>query len=333
MNKEKNTGLGQVSEALIMGAITGDIVGSRFEMENYHDHQANKTKDFELFVPECRFTDDTVMTVSVMRALLDCEGNWTKLGASTTKAFREIGRQYPDCGFGRRTLAWVLSDDMEANYSYGNGAAMRVSPCGYVGKTLDEVKLLARTVTEVTHTHPEAVKGAEAVAVCIYLAARLGQSRTEIRDYIHTHYYPLDFTLNEIRKDYAFEVSCQGSVPQGITAFLESTGFEDAIRSAISIGGDSDTLAAIAGGIAEPYYCCQLSSHMRLRVLDCLDSHLERIIRQFGEYVCRFPQQPGWVSGMDGLTNQERITDIATGDGDPSAREQAKMRFPGGGRK
>jgi len=263
---------------MILGAILGDIVGSRFEMENYHGATHNKTKEFDLFTKDCRFTDDTVMTVAVMKALLDCGGDWNQLEASTIRAFREIGRLYPDCGYSYMTKQWILSDDMGPYNSCGNGSAMRSSPCGYAGINIEEVELLARKVTEVTHSHPEGTKGAQAAAVCVYLA-RKGESKDRIRAYINEHYYPLDFTLDGIRDSYGFGRVCQDTVPQAIEAFLESTGFEDAIRNAISLGGDSDTLAAIAGSIADPYY--GIPENLRAQALTFLNPHLMEIIQAF----------------------------------------------------
>lgn len=162
--------------------------------------------------------------------------------------------------------------------SWGNGAAMRVSACGFAGDSLEEVIILSRSVTEVSHNHPEGIKGAEATAVAIYLA-RTGSSIVEIRDYIDKHYYPMNFTLDGIREAYHFDVSCQGSVPQAIMAFLESTSFEDAIRNAISIGGDSDTIAAICGGIAEAYY--GIPTEIRKHALIFLDQRLIDILNEF----------------------------------------------------
>jgi type I restriction enzyme M protein len=231
----------------MQGAIIGDIAGSRFEWDNH------RSKDFEFFTPECFVTDDSVMTLAIAKALLESGGDPAALGAAAVRCMQEVGQPYPHCGYGGRFYGWMYSDDPQPYNSYGNGAAMRVSPCGFAADSLEEALLLAKLVTEVTHNHPEGIKGAQATAAAVWLA-RAGKSIPEIRSHIHEHYYPLDFTLDEIRDSYPFDESCQGTVPQGITAFLESTGFEDAIRNAISIGGDSDTLAAIAGGIAEAYY-------------------------------------------------------------------------------
>ena len=256
----------------MLGAIIGDIVGSRFEWDNI------KTKEFDFFTYHCEFTDDSIMTLAIANAILEVKGNYNDLSNLTVKYMREIGRSYPNCGYGGMFQQWVYSDDMGPYDSFGNGAAMRVSPCGVVAKNLDEAAILSRKVTEVTHNHPEGIKGAEATAVCIFLA-RSGKNILEIRDYVHEHYYPLNFTLDEIRDSYQFDETCQKTVPQAIMAFLESTGFEDAIRNAISIGGDSDTLAAITGGIAEAYY--GVSTEIRKYALTFLDERLLRILNEF----------------------------------------------------
>ena len=256
----------------MLGAIIGDIVGSRFEWNNI------KTKEFEFFTYSCEFTDDSVMSLAVGKALLACDGDYAELGDMAVKYMQKIGRPYPNCGYGGMFRQWMYSDDPKPYNSFGNGAAMRVSACGFVGKTLDEVKLLSQKVTEVTHNHPEGIKGAEATAVCVFLA-REGKSILEIRDYVNEHYYPMNFTLDKIRDSYRFNETCQDTVPQAIMAFLESTGFEDAIRNAISIGGDSDTLAAITGGIAEAYY--GIPTNIRKHALTFLDERLLKILNDF----------------------------------------------------
>ena len=255
----------------MLGAIIGDIVGSRFEWNNI------KTKEFDFLTNTCEFTDDSVMTLAVAKAILEADGKYDDLSDLTVKHMREIGRLYPNCGYGGMFRQWLFSDNMGPYNSFGNGAAMRDSACGFAAKTLDEAKLLSGKVTEVTHNHPLGMKGAEA-AVCIFLA-REGRDILEIRDYVNEHYYPMDFTLDGIRDSYQFNETCQDTVPQAITAFLESTGFEDAIRNAISIGGDSDTLAAITGGIAEAYY--GIPTKIRKQSLTFLDEQLLRIFNNF----------------------------------------------------
>jgi type I restriction enzyme M protein len=233
----------------MFGAIIGDLVGSVYEFNNY------TKKDFPFFGPGCFPTDDSLMTIAVAKAILDNDGATAGLGRQAVKWMQKIGRQYPECGFGTRFFAWMFCDDPQPYNSFGNGSAMRVSPCGFAAKSLSEAIALARAVTVVSHDHPEGIKGAEATACAVYLA-RTGSTKQEIREFITENYYALDFTLDEIRPYYhlRFDETCQGSVPQAIEAFLESVSFEDAIRNAISVGGDSDTLAAITGSIAEAFY-------------------------------------------------------------------------------
>jgi type I restriction enzyme M protein len=256
----------------LLGAIIGDIVGSRFEWNNI------KTKEFDFFTYKCKVTDDSIMTLAVAKALLAAEGKYRQLSRLAVEAMREVGRPYPNCGYGGRFRGWLYSDDIKPYGSFGNGAAMRVSACGFAAGSLGEAKKLSRKVTEVTHNHPEGLKGAEAITVSVFLA-RQSHNILEIRDYIHKNYYPLDFTLDSIRDDYTFDVTCRGSVPQAIMAFLESTSFEDAIRNAISLGGDSDTLAAITGSLAEAYY--GVPTEIRKRALTFLDQRLLKILTDF----------------------------------------------------
>lgn len=257
----------------MLGAVIGDIVGSRFEWNNY------KGKAFELFNKKCHFTDDTVMSAAVCKAILNCK-NTENLSENTVKYMQEIGREYLNCGYGKRFLNWLLSDNPLPYNSFGNGSAMRVSGCGFAAFSLDEAKLLARRVTIVSHNHPEGIKGAEAVACAVYLA-KTGKSTEEIKEYIIENYYNIDFTLDEIRQNYNFDVSCQGSVPQAFEAFFESKNFEDCIRNAVSIGGDSDTIAAIAGAIAEAYY--GIPDDIRKKAITYLDESLAKIFSDFEE--------------------------------------------------
>ena len=258
----------------MIGAIIGDIAGSRFE---WHNH---KSKEFELFTNRCGPTDDSIMTLAVAKAIMNCAGDYSNLESEAVSCMQEYGRRYPDAGYGGRFYRWIFSSNPKPYNSYGNGAAMRVSPCGFAAKSLEEAILLARTVTQVTHNHPESMKAAEAVSSAIYLA-RTGKTLDEIRDYITERYYRIDFTLDEIRPSYHFDVSCQGSVPQAFAALFESSGFEDAIRNAISIGGDSDTIAAITGGMAEAYY--GVSEEIRQQAFEFLDADLSNVIQKFEE--------------------------------------------------
>jgi len=249
----------------MIGAIIGDIVGSRFEWNNH------RSKVFELFTPECFATDDSIMTLAIAKALMESREDWSDLGQQAVRCMQEVGRPYPDCGFGGSFWNWIYSDHPQPYNSFGNGAAMRVSACGFLAGSLSEARLLSRLVTEVSHNHPEGIKGAEATAVAIYLA-RTGHSMADIRRTIEQEYYPLAFTLDGIRDTYQFNETCQDTVPQALVAFFESTGFEDAIRNAISIGGDSDTLAAITGGVAEAYY--GVPEPLRQQALGYLDDRL-----------------------------------------------------------
>lgn len=247
----------------MLGAIIGDIVGSRFEFDNI------KTKDFELFDRECDFTDDTVMTIAIGKALNDYKGGDFK--KHLVKTMHKVGNRYPDCGYGGLFLDWMIHKETDPYNSCGNGSAMRVSAVGWYVKSIEEAEELAKLTAEVTHNHPEGIKGAQAVAVAIYLA-RIGEDKEAIKKYIEDNYYTLDFTLDEIRPTYDYEITCQKSVPQAIKAFLEAESFEDTIRNAISIGGDSDTVAAIAGSIAEAYY--EIDEEIKETALSYLDDYL-----------------------------------------------------------
>ncbi|HFR3537961.1 TPA: ADP-ribosylglycohydrolase family protein [Streptococcus suis] len=231
----------------MFGAIVGDVIGSRFEGRN------NKSKEFDLFHPTCRFTDDSVMTAAVAASFLGLNEPFDDLEKALVLNMKDFGKLYPRAGYGPQFKKWIESKGSDPYNSFGNGSAMRVSACGHVGKSLEETLDLAERVASVTHNHPEGIKGAQAVAGAIFLA-RTGKSKEEIRQFVTDHFYNLDFTLDAIRPTYQFDSSCQGSVPQAIVAFLEATDFEDAIRNAISLGGDSDTLAAITGSIAEVFF-------------------------------------------------------------------------------
>jgi ADP-ribosylglycohydrolase len=249
----------------LIGTIIGDIAGSRFEFSPH------KSKDFELMTPECRFTDDTVMTVAVAKALTSCRSDRSDLGELTVKYMKEIGRRYPDCGYGENFRKWIFSDDDAPYGSYGNGSAMRVSACGYAALNIFEAIDLARITAAVTHDHPEGIKGAQAVAAVIFLA-KDGWPIDDIKAYVDRKYYPMDKSLDEIRAGYSFDETCQGSVPQALEAFFESEGFEDAVRNAVSLGGDSDTQAAIAGSAAEVYW--GVPQELREKALSYLDDDI-----------------------------------------------------------
>lgn len=256
----------------MLGAMIGDIVGSRFEFNNI------KTKVFELFTPECFATDDSIMTLAIAKAIMESKPDHSDLGLCAVRAMQEVGRPYPHCGYGGRFIEWMYSENPQPYNSFGNGAAMRVSPCGFAASSLEEAKAMSRAVTEVTHNHPEGIKGAEATTVAVCMA-RTGMSMQKIRDEIDAHYYPMDFTLDSIRGTYRFNETCQQTVPQALMAFFESNDFESAIRNAVSIGGDSDTLAAITGGVAQAYY--GVPRALREKALGYLDKRMLAILTAF----------------------------------------------------
>ena len=227
----------------MLGAIIGDILGSIYESDNI------KTKDFPLFKRGCVVTDDTVMTLATALGLMN-----GGVHESFIDAMKQLGNEFPNAGYGESFREWLRAKDSKPYNSWGNGSAMRVSPIGWLLHSIEAVEKVAEISASVTHNHPEGIKGAKAVASSIFMA-RKGESKSEIKKYIENEYeYNLHRTLDEIRPSYSFDVSCQGSVPEAIIAFLESMDFEDAIRNAISLGGDSDTIAAITGSIAEAAY-------------------------------------------------------------------------------
>lgn len=256
----------------MLGAIIGDIVGSRFEWNNI------KTKEFDFLNYRCFPTDDSIMTLALAQAILISKPDYSDLSKNAVECMQAVGKNYPNCGYGGKFSEWMFSDNPQPYNSFGNGAAMRVSAAGFAANSLAEAKMLAKKITEVTHNHPEGLKGAEATAVAIYMA-RTGSSILEIRDCIDQNYYPMNFTLDGIRATYQFSETCQDTIPQALMAFFESSGFEDAIRNAISIGGDSDTIAAICGGVAEAFY--GIPSGIRKHALTFLDERLLRILVAF----------------------------------------------------
>ncbi|AGA28775.1 ADP-ribosylglycohydrolase family protein [Singulisphaera acidiphila] len=250
----------------MLGAIAGDIIGSIYERNNI------KTTEFPLFQPSCRFTDDTVLTVALADSILN--------GIPYVDLLKRYYRAYPHAGYGGSFHKWAQSKGTEPYNSWGNGSAMRVSPVGLAYETLETVLEEAKKSAEVTHNHPEGIKGAQAIASAVFLA-RTGQSHEQIKNYVEAEFgYHLDTPLDEIRKTYVFQISCQESVPQAIRAFLESTDFEDAVRRAISIGGDSDTIACMAGAIAEAREG-GIPAPIRRKVYEILDESLCRTTREF----------------------------------------------------
>jgi ADP-ribosylglycohydrolase len=251
----------------MLGAIAGDIIGSPYEACNL------KSTRFPLFSPESVFTDDSVLTAAVADVLLN-DGDYVE-------AYHDYFHRYPSSGFGVHFIAWAYRREREPYNSWGNGSAMRVSPVGFAAESLEEALAEAKRSAEVTHNHPEGVKGAQAVASSIFLA-RTGSTQPEIRDYVRTFGYTLDFSLDDLRPRYRFDVSCQGSVPVAITAFLESTGWENAVRLAVSMGGDSDTIACMTGGIAQAFY--GLPEAIAEEALRRLDAPLAEVAVEFARH-------------------------------------------------
>jgi len=258
----------------MLGAIIGDIVGSIYEFNN------KRTKDFQFFsiYPRCFFTDDTVMTFATYRALAKCKGNYKKLSDYTIKFKQEYGKLYPNMTYGRSFRTWLNTKSPQPYNSYGNGSAMSVSPVAYYSQSIEELKDLVYKVTSVSHNHPEGIKGAEATAVAIWMALHK-HSKEEIKDYIENNYYKLNYNYEDLKQNYRFNETCQETVPQAIYCFLISKDFEDAIRTGISIGGDSDTLCAITGAIAEAYYAIPLD--IKDQALQYLD---ERLLKDFNKF-------------------------------------------------
>lgn len=255
----------------MLGAIAGDVIGSA------HESARTKTKDFPLLTPRSRFTDDTVLTVAVADCLLH--------GRDYVETFHDYFHAYPDAGYGGTFCLWALSRRRTPYQSWGNGSAMRVSPVAWAFDNLDEVLHRAKESARVTHNHPEGVKGAQATAAAIFLARR-GVAKWELREELERRFhYDLSFTLDDVRPTYTFDSSCQGTVPHAVVAFLESVDYETAVRLAISLGGDCDTLACIAGGIAAAYYGVPL--HIREQALVHLDEPLSEIVAEFED---RFPE-------------------------------------------
>jgi len=253
----------------MLGSITGDIIGSVYEFNSHKPEY-----DFPLFTEESIFTDDTVLTVALADSILSGTDYKTKL--------LEYYHLYPHCSYGGGFHAWANSDNPQPYNSWGNGSAMRVSPVGWAYNDIETVLLKAKESAEVTHNHPEGIKGAQATAASIFLA-RTNKSKKEIKAFIETAFnYNLDLDIGDLRKTYQFNESCQGTVPQAIFTFLVSDSFEDSIRKAIYIGGDSDTLAAINGSIAEAFYG-GVPEEIKSDIFKRLDARLERIAKSFIE--------------------------------------------------
>lgn len=257
----------------MLGAIIGDMAGGPYEFDNI------KTKDFTLFEGS-RFSDDSVLTCAVAQALMMVGENSSdeEIKDRLVKELKFFGNKYIHAGYGGRFRKWIQSDDSEPYNSWGNGSAMRVSSVGWLYDSMEETRRIARLTAEVTHNHPEGIKGAEATTAVIFLA-RTGNKKEKIKEYVEKEFYKLDSTCDEIRPDYRFDVSCQGTVPVAITAFLEGNDFEDVLRLSVSLGGDSDTLTCIACGMAEAYY--GIPSWIISSALKMLPEHLIDVIGDF----------------------------------------------------
>jgi len=250
----------------MIGAIAGDIIGSVYE------RRPIKTMDFPLFHPDCHFTDDTVLTIAIADAILT--------GRSYLRSVLEIGRRYPGAGYSSTFSRWLFSENPQPYDSWGNGAAMRVSPVGFAFSTENEVLQQAAETAQISHNHPEGIKGAQATALALFLA-RTSRDKQQIRQQITDRFgYDLNRSVEEIRPRYSFDVSCQGTVPEAIVAFLDSMSYEDAVRNAISLGGDSDTLACITGGIAEAFYG-DVPDDIRQKIRESLTDELWDIADRF----------------------------------------------------
>lgn len=265
----------------MLGAIVGDIVGSVYEFHN--------TKDcgFHMITSHSRFTDDTVMTLAVAKWLT---GDKAHKGSCLIECMQELGRKYPNAEYGGTFRRWLYSNTPKPYNSWGNGAAMRVSPVGYLAHSLDEALELAKISAEVTHNHPEGIKGAQAIASAIYLV-RQGKAKKDIQQYVSdTFDYDLDLTIDLIRPAYTFDVSCMGSVPEAIIAFLDGNDFEDTIRKAVSIGGDSDTIGAMAGSIAQALY--GIPKSLAGYCYECLTPELRSVLDEFEDMTGHHTDDP-----------------------------------------
>jgi ADP-ribosyl-[dinitrogen reductase] hydrolase len=256
---------------LLIGTIAGDMIGAPYERM-----KAAKLIGMPLFNRRFSFSDDTVMTIATASKLVN--------NSDYTTEYQRFGRKYPNRGYGGMFMQWIKNDHPEPYNSYGNGSGMRVSPVAYFFETLEEVLAEAEASASVTHNHPEGIKGAQAIAAAVFMA-RKGHSKAEIKAFIEERFeYNLNRTLDEIRPTYTFDVTCQGSVPEAIIAFLESADFEDCVRLAISIGGDTDTIAAMAGGIAEAFYG-GVPSHIYDEVVSRLPEEMIKVLSDFAEKV------------------------------------------------
>ena len=255
-------------QKLILGAISGDVIGSAYEWNNV------KTTNFGIFSRDFEFTDDSVLTFATMDVLLN--------NKDYTKTYQTYARKYPGRGYGGNFKRWIYKNDPQPYNSWGNGSAMRVSPVGWACNTIEEVMVEAKKSAEVTHNHPEGIKGAQAAAVAVFIA-RTGKSKNDIKDFItKTFNYDLNKKIDDIRPHFVFDESCQGTVPESIIAFLESSNYETSIELAISLGGDSDTIACITGGISEAFYK-EIPIDITEKVIEVLPSDILDLIDEFSQ--------------------------------------------------
>ena len=277
----------------MLGAIFGDIVGSVYERYNTHDYY------FPLLSPQSRPTDDSCMTLAVAKALIETYGeDDDTVRAALVRSMQEIGRKYPRAGYGGSFRRWINDAGPQPYNSFGNGSAMRVSPAGWLYQTMEETLHVAELTAEVTHNHPEGIKGAQAIAAAIFLA-RAGASKEDILNYIaNTFQYNLFRTLDQIRPGYSFEVSCQKSCPEAIIAFCEGENYEDVIRKAVTLGGDSDTIACMAGSIAEAFY--GMPRAFKEEALSRIDEPMRKIVRDFRNFYHEHSGKPhdGWQEAI-----------------------------------
>ena len=259
------------------GAIIGDIVGSRFEFD-----RGPWTKEFELFTPGNDWTDDTVMTLAIGEALMSCDrdADEATIKSACISSMKKWGKKYPCAGYGGRFFKWVLSDDPQPYGSWGNGSAMRVSAAGILYDTLQRTREVARMTAEVTHNHPEGIKGAECTAAVMFLA-RTGKSKAEIKDYVVSEFgYDVSLTVDEMRPHHKHDESCMDALPKALISFFEGVSFEDVIRNAVSLGGDTDTIAAIAGAMAEALY--GVPDEMKKSCRAYLEEDMLKVVERFG---------------------------------------------------
>ena len=266
------------------GAVFGDIIGSRFEFD-----RGGKTKDFELFTKEDQWTDDSVMTIAVMEALMNAgkDADVETIKEECIKSMKKWGQKYPDAGYGGRFYGWVLSKDPKPYGSWGNGSAMRVSGAGYVYETVERTREVAKATAEVTHNHPEGIKGAECTAAVMFLA-RTGKSKDEIKEYVVKEFgYDVSKTVDELRPLHEHVESSMDSLPKALASFFEGNSYEDVVRNAVSLGGDTDTLAAIAGAMGDAMY--GVPKDIFVKGLEYLESDMKETLNDFQDFLNENP--------------------------------------------